>query len=297
MRLLKLERVLAATDLDPSSDAALESASRLADAAGARLHIAYVVPADEAQTGTATASDSEARVTDTLRRVGVSCEPNRIHVVPGTPEAALSDLSARIVSDVTVLGRHRRRPDLPAESGIGNTAYAIIARALTPCLVTSRPLNLPIRRVVVAIDTSETARGALLVALSWASALRSSTAAGDPRLTALHVETGQRSSPDHDHLKRTIDHELDILRRSAGSWAGVTVEGATETDLDPVKAITRYAADHEADLVVLGTRGLSADKTARFGSVSAAVTRQMEMPVLLVPPAIWRTYVRDMDYF
>jgi len=297
VRLLKLERVLAATDFDPSSDAALESAASLAAAAGARLHIAHVVPADQTDGGDAESSDSKAQMADTLRRVGVSAERQRIHIVTGPPEVALSDLAAAILSDVTVLGRHRKRPDLSPDAGIGNTAYAIASRALTPCLITSRRLNLPMRRIVVAIDTSETARGALLVALSWSSALRSPAAKDDPTLTALHVETGQSLSPDDAHMKRTIDHELDILRRSAGSWAGVSVEGATEADTDPVTAIAKYAKDCDADLVVLGTRGLSMDNASRLGSVSAAVTRQLEVPVLLVPPAVWRNYARDIDYF
>jgi nucleotide-binding universal stress UspA family protein len=150
----------------------------------------------------------------------------------------------------------------------------------------------------VAIDASEAARGALLVALSWASALRSSKAKEpDTTLTALHVESGETLSAADAHMKRTIDHELDVLRRSAGSWAGVSVEGATETNADPVKAITKYATDHEADLVVLGTRGLSADRALRLGSVSAAVTRQLREPVLLVPPSVWRDFARDIDYF
>ena len=40
-------------------------------------------------------------------------------------------------------------------------------------LVLAEPLRLPLRRVLVPIDLSETARGALMVALTWASALRS----------------------------------------------------------------------------------------------------------------------------
>src|SRR6059058_1195963 len=42
MRLLTIRTVVVATDLDPSSDGALDSASRLAAAAGAALHVVHV---------------------------------------------------------------------------------------------------------------------------------------------------------------------------------------------------------------------------------------------------------------
>jgi nucleotide-binding universal stress UspA family protein len=228
----------------------------------------------------------------------LSVEERRVHIESGTPANVLSSLSDQIKADVIVIGRHRPRTDLPADLPVGSTAYSIITRTLSPCLVTSKTLSLPIRRALVAIDASEAARGALLVALSWSSALRNAKSKEpDPTLTALHVESGATLSAADAHMKRTIDHELDVLRRSAGSWAGVSVEGATETNGDPVKAITKYATDHEAELVVLGTRGVSAVLALRLGSVSAAVTRRLRLPVLLVPPSVWRDFARDIDYF
>ena len=300
MRLLKIKAVLAATDLDPSSDPALASAARLAEAAGAVLHVAHVVPSERstaASSGLVSGSSPQMEMTATLHRVGLSGKKRNVHIESGAPGKALSSLSERIGADVIVIGRHRPGGELRIDGDIGGTAHSIVTNSLVPCLVTSRQLQLPIRRALVAIDTSETARGAMIVALSWSSALRDAKGDSDPTLTALHVETGRNLSSRDAHMRRTIDHELDILRRSAGSWAGVSVAGATETDDDPVAAITRYAAEHQTELVVLGTRGLSADRALRLGSVSAAVTRQSRMPVLLVPPAVWRDYARDIDYF
>jgi nucleotide-binding universal stress UspA family protein len=47
---------------------------------------------------------------------------------------------------------------------------------------------------------------------------------------------------------------------------------------------------------VLGTRGLSADSGLRVGSVSAAVSQKLSVPLLMVPPSVWRDYARDIDY-
>ena len=96
--------------------------------------------------------------------------------------------------------------------------------------------------------------------------------------------------------EKTIEHELDILRRNAGAWAGVTVLGETIKGRDPATAIASYARDHCSELVVLGTRRPE-HREGGLGSVSASVTTRLVIPVLLVPPAVWRDHAKDMDYF
>ena len=296
MRLLRLKVVLAATDLEPSSDSAVESAVRLAHAAGAELHIAYVSP--NRTGGGDSGRDREAPPAMAVfrERVGLSGGKHRIHLRSGDPAPTLSKLIDEIGADVIVIGRHRQRRKEPHDS-IGSTAYDVTTRSLAPCLITSRSLEVPIRRALVAIDTSETARGALLVALSWSSAIRQPKANDSgTTLTALHVESGRPLSPPTAHRRRVVDHELDVLKRGAGSWAGVSVTGATETSDDPVGAIVQFANDQKPGLLVLGTRGLAEKTKSGLGSVSSAVTNQIDIPVLLVPPAVWRSYAKDIDY-
>jgi len=295
MRLLRLKTVLAATDLEPSSDSAVESAIRLADAAGAKLHLVYVSP-DRAG-GDSPSQETESAMTVFRERVGWSGDNRRVHVSSGDPGSTISQLSDEIKADVVVIGRHRQRANRKSSSPIGSTAYDVVTRALAPCLIASRSLEVPIQRALVAIDTSETARGALLVALSWASALRhSSSDASATTLTVLHIE-GPRPLSSHDaDRKRIVDHELDVLKRGADPWAGVSVTAATKKSKDPVSGIIRFAKDQKPDLVVLGTRGLSERKASGLGSVSSAVTNRVDMPVLLVPPAVWRQHARDIDY-
>jgi nucleotide-binding universal stress UspA family protein len=230
-------------------------------------------------------------------RVGLSGSNHRVHVQSGDPVTALSGLADELGADAIVIGRRRPRPATKSDPSVGSTAYGVVTRTLAPCLITSRSLQVPIRNAVVAVDTSETARGALLVALSWVSALRhSGSGAPTTTLTALHVESGRALSQRAAQRKRTVDHEIDVLKRGAGSWAGVTVGSATETSDDPVAAIVRFVKKRKPDLVVLGTRGLSARKLSGFGSVSRAVTTQLDVPVLLVPPAVWRNHAHDIDY-
>ena len=111
---------------------------------------------------------------------------------------------------------------------------------------------------------------------------------------ALHVETeaqARRAVSD----QKTLDQELESLRRSAGGWAGVEVRGVTRTAADPAGCIVDYARDEAVQLVVMGTRALQPTGDVALGSVSDAVVRALDVPVLLVPPAVWREYAHDLD--
>ena len=76
MRLLTLETILVATDLTETSDAAVETAMRLADAAGARLHVAHVASAkDEPITEAGPRAEYEQEIGKALERAGFTTHP------------------------------------------------------------------------------------------------------------------------------------------------------------------------------------------------------------------------------
>lgn len=291
MRLLTLRRILAATDLDASSGVVLAAAHGLARASGAALHVVHVVPQPQGSAPPPHGLEqAEVEVRGFLRRAHIPEDGVSIHVIPGTPAEAIRSLADRIGADVMVVGPHRQRESTGGGRALGGTARAIVERAYAPCLVVAQPLRLPLARVLVPVDFSDTARGALLVGLSWASALRvASRSDAGTALTALHVaESG--AAADADQGRATLDAELAVLRDVEGSWGGVGVQGCIERDADPAQAICRYAREQHADLIVLGTRGHTADDDARLGSVSMAVTLGLPAPTLLVPPGVWRAY-------
>ena len=291
MRPLALRTVLVATDLDRSSAAAFESAFRLAKAAGAALHVVHAIAPTTAENAGVQPHDVSAdAVRAALQGAGVVDEDAKVHTIPGAPAETIRSLADRIAADVIVIGPHRERERAARDHSLGGTARAVATRAFAPCLITGKPLRLPLERVVVPIDLSDTARGALLVALSWASALRVGPT-GDPTttLSVLHVETDDDDA-DKPNTPTTVERELEMLRRDAGGWAGVNVQGLSATNTDAAQAIANHAVNSRADLVVLGTRGLGLDDVARLGSVSVSVTARLQLPTLLVPPAVWRAY-------
>ena len=61
----------------------------------------------------------------------------------------------------------------------------------------------------------------------------------------------------------------------------------TEVTLDGTpRAILDIASQYEAELIVLGARGLSTMKSIMLGSVSHGVAQHAHLPVLIVPPPV-----------
>lgn len=269
MWLLTLKSILVATGLDQASRPALRTAARLAPLAGARLHLLHV--ADDSS------PVDDARLREELRLAAPDApEPETARVIPGTPAAVIVEHAARVEADAVILGPHRRGG---VAGEMGSTAASVVRSAPCPCLVAATELGLPLGRVLVPIDLSEVAGGALSVALSWASALR--PPGGTARLTALHV--APVPSPQ---AHQAVREEVQRARARAGGAAHVEIREVVTPGSDPAEEILRGAVPESADLVVMGTRGADRPE-AGLGSVSAAVARATSCPLLLVPPATW----------
>lgn len=294
MRLLTLRTVVVATDLDPSSHVALSVAHRLAAHAGAALHVIHVVP-DTTAAGPSPADTATAAVREALQMMDVPLADVGVHVLPGPPVGTIGAFAERMAADVVVLGPHRNRDRAARGHLLGGTARFVAGEVAIPCLVATRALRLPLERVLVPTDFSATARGALLVGLSWASGLRTgavaATGQGETTLTALHVEAAIGDETDGgEATSRALAGEVEALGASRIDWAGVMIEADVARGSDVAQAIGRYALERASDLVVIGTRGAGADDATGLGSVSGALSLHVEVPTLLVPPAVWRVH-------
>ena len=292
MRLLNLKNILIATEPDDVPTPAVVAASQLAEAAGASLHAVFVAsPHEGADNADPRFSAARNGMMAMFSRSGAQLEETRLHVLHGDPASAIGSLADRLHVDVIVLGPHRGPRGVVR--AIGGTALAVVTNAACPCLVISNSLQLPLRRVLVPVDLSDTSRGALLVALSWASALRDRLSMRTERdgvtLTALHVRYGTPGA-DAGTLPQPIEQVLEEVREQASTWASVSIDGETAFNTDVAKGIADFVGDSAPDLVVMGTRGLGLDAVGRLGSVAASTIKTVDVPVLLVPPAVWEEY-------
>jgi nucleotide-binding universal stress UspA family protein len=270
MQLLTLRSVLVATDLTETSRPALSTAARLASQAGANLHLLHVMEAPR--------GDREGGMMREFRAAAPeSRDPETVRVVTGSPSAAIVEYALESAADVVVLGAHRRR-----ETGapLGSTARSVVVTAQCPCLVAGTELRLPLQRVMVPISVSGVTSGALLVALSWASALR--TPGADADLVVLHVTV----NPDPETVREAVHGQVVRARQRTYDAARVDVAERIIHGHDPAAAILREGASWSPDLLIMGTRARGTD--GELGSVSAAVVQETPCPLLLVPPAVWQ---------
>jgi nucleotide-binding universal stress UspA family protein len=88
---------------------------------------------------------------------------------------------------------------------------------------------------------------------------------------------------DQRELSRQLAHARAALDRAKGEIEGSGVEATYEIrEGEPAEEILALAEDRRADLVVIGSRGLGTIAGALLGSVSKAVVRGADRPVLVV---------------
>jgi nucleotide-binding universal stress UspA family protein len=139
---------------------------------------------------------------------------------------------------------------------------------------------MPFRRILVAVDGSESSNRALQKALELA-------AVTGAELYALAVEgplpAYAATVGEVDEVKREKDaffsDLVDEVRQRAGA-AGVAIE--VEVRLGhPAELIVKVAAQHGADLVVLGRQGHFV-RDHLLGSTADRVTEHADCPVMVV---------------
>lgn len=155
---------------------------------------------------------------------------------------------------------------------------------------------MPYRNILVPYDRSESARHALRAALEMAEH------AEDAQVTALFVapspefESGTfiaaaqmsgvlplSAKDQQDMLNAYLDRKREDVTSDLNEFLkDDDIElGLAVSHGKPSKVICDYVDSHDIDLVVMGCRGLDAVR-GMIGSVSAAVLRSVDCPVLVV---------------
>jgi nucleotide-binding universal stress UspA family protein len=135
-----------------------------------------------------------------------------------------------------------------------------------------------IERVLLAIDGSEPSARAI----PYAAALVP-TPAGHVRVVTV-VERGRQDTPTYDvesdgEACAILDHAL-VQLKAAGADASGEVRHAFIGGV--ANEIIRAAHEDEADVIVMGTRGLTEFSALVVGSVTHNVLHAADLPVLLV---------------
>ena len=286
--------ILATTDLAPGSEHAVRAAARLAQLHRAALHVVHAFePDDPAYAGPSARGtafpdrlrQAERALAEHLRGAldGLPA-PASQRVVIRTPHLAIAELAADLEADLIVLGPHSTRA--LADPLRDTTVDHVLRRVNVPCVVVPAAAELPPRKVLVPIDLSDPAEGALEAALAWNDRL-GGPGTEVPPVLVLHVVPSVLSSLglvlEHDELQRRLDRAP--LRRAAAHRGAV--REVVVTDDSPDDAILRTAAESGADLIILPTHGYNAVDRWVIGAVASPVARRAACPVCMLPPALW----------
>lgn len=166
-------------------------------------------------------------------------------------------------------------------SRTGPTATA----SLSPSAPASEPRSSLLRRIVVASDGSEPSERAFEIAVRLANLVHASlgvvvVAPTHPEYTFVSVGGVPPPTPD-DEEKRYYETIASGLRERAERARVTTVRNEVLVG-PPADIILADATGEDADLVVLGARGVSAAHRLLLGSVSNAVATASSRPVLVV---------------
>ncbi len=279
MRPLSIRSVLVASDLSDALVPVVRSAAELAHLAGARLHIVHATEHDGDPSALGKHIHAAGLDLDTVANAAT---------VRGPPGAVIIQEANRTEADVIVLGPHR----IGQANVLGSTADRVVRGARAACLILPRPLGFPFGEVLAPVDVTESSRGSLAVALTWASAFRQRgrSSKGSTRLVALHIIP---PGADQTAGLAALNAEVAYLHDRLAGLAGVEVQERLQHGDNPADLILQHAETNSSDLVVLSTRAEAEAKDDLLGSVSAGVVRRATAPVLLVPPAVWQSHGRD----
>ena len=274
------QKILAATDLSACAGTAVTFASEIARHSNGQLTVLYVEAGLPEYTSRVLAGEQTHRSAANQLRSAAQTElrehvsshvggRSRVMRVVETGRAAteIATVSNRMAADLIVIGTRGHGPLTRAL--IGSVAEEVITVSTRPVLsirCRKPPLAPEFRRIVCAVNYTDTSRNAFAAAIAFASTF-------DAKLIAVHVveQSGGNAKEESGRLSEWVRNEtlavetqVLVRRRSAAS------------------ALIDFVRRNDVDLLVVGAKRTLVAKKTTLGSTTGAVTHRARCPVLTV---------------
>lgn len=275
-------------DGSPASHSAIETAAAIAAAHGWRVRVVSVIPPMSsyklklrADQPPSEIQDLRIQLRDAAIRDAIGTQPDRAawmhQVVVGKPALEIAAVADKCAANLIILGRSQRRAIDRLLSG--ETTAQVLRCSSVPVLLVEDEMAKP-STVVVAVDFSKASARAASVAL------RVVAPPATVYLANVHESLGVLADGTVAPDPETYSGEtLGLFRRLLGQLRpppGVVVQSVVLNGI-PVPAITEFSQQVGADLLAVGTRGLSVPARSVLGSVSLALARKLRIPILIAP--------------
>ena len=295
---MKIARILCPTDFSEASAHAIDLAVAIAHWYNARIAAIHVIDAGVTVSEMGVSSshtEADPRVIRAMMASGFSSSSNidvDLFVEAGPPATRILESAATLPADLIVIGTH-------GTAGfqhlmLGSVTERVLRKA--PCPVLTVPpraqstSQLPFRRLLCAIDFSDSARNALQFAVSLANE-------SDARLTLLHVLEWPWEEPPPPNLADLPAEQgaalaeyrryrekmaLTELEKTAGLTRLAHSPTVRLRNGKPYRQILDVAQDEASDLIVIGVHGRNPMDLMFFGSTANQVVRRASCPVLTI---------------
>ena len=304
MKKPSIRNILVPVDFSTISVRTIETAKRLAHGFGASIHLAHVhhwqYPGDfmgplipVGKVRVSFEQHRRQRLTEELKMVaqasGLSAALTHLQEGPSAFHE-ICRLAQEISADLIIMPTH-------GYTGLrhvllGSTAERVVQHSPCPVFVlrekkqrSKTERRLSIRKIVVPVDFSSCSREGLQYAIGFANKFGA-------RIILLHVAyLGLIYSSEDTPLldirglqeaaRKTAERQMRKLVRTV-NFGRVKFETAF-TDNSPVLDICAFAKDHDADLIITATHGLTGLQHVLIGSTAERVVRHAPCSVLVVP--------------
>jgi nucleotide-binding universal stress UspA family protein len=298
--MLNINKVLFPTDFSPCADQALVHASYLAGKYLADFHMLHAIVLHEddphnpahhfdniADVHDKLVASARERMASLMKEYAVEGITTRQIQLRGiAPAPVILEYARESDIDLIVMGTHGRRG--LGHFLLGSVAEEVVRLASCPVLTireeeNPRPIE-AVENILVPLDFSDHARNALRHALEMAETY----GAG---LQLLHVvEDNLHPYYAMAGTNSILELQPDIKEKSKEAMEKIleeTKKKDIKADLHvvvghPAREIISFADDHETDLIVIATHGLTGIEHLLMGSVTEKVVRMSQCPVFTV---------------
>jgi nucleotide-binding universal stress UspA family protein len=297
-------RVLLATDGSPEAALAARMAVELCEETGSELHVVYVAaipnlyispelmlsePDSVDRLDNIARSEGQKVLKEQLKKIEeLGGKVSESYLRVGRVDENIVRLGESMGADVIVLGSRGYNP--MTRLLMGSVSDSVVRHAHCAVLVVRRQVRVPERllggRVLLATDGSEEARAAAGIAAELAERTGAElhlvhALPTDPPMPYPAPFSRERSAALIEQAKRDA---RTFLADEAGRLEKEGFSGV-QTHLRlgrPGQEIVKLSEELDADLVILGSRGLGGMRRALMGGVSDSVVRHAPCPVLVV---------------
>ena len=247
-----------------------------------------VIPRDAAESEALVLSDLQETLSQAAEPLRT---PDRIvetRVVRGRPATALLDEATALMPNLIVIGSRGHGP--MATVLLGSVSTEVADHAPCPVLVARGP---SVHRMIVAVDGSDSAQRAVATLSTWpifAGLAARVVAVAEPPV-AWATSMGAAFYPAWGVMSESTlgdrrDQLADLAVRACERLGSAGLAATTELrEGSPADQLIRAADVDGADLIVLGSRGLSTLPRLLLGSVARSVLLHAPVSVLIIRDA------------